>query len=140
MSNNIVPGVMAAIAAVSIATAADAFSVRHDHQLHAGAGTAIYAGTRVLTRSRNRALGACVAAGVGKEALDALGLGTPEVSDIVATAVPCLVLWAIEGASRRGRRGGHRPERYTPEPVPGVEVMRSQASRWNDEIRARYSR
>ena len=120
-----------AAATLLLATKADAFGIRHDHQLHAGAGTAIYAGARVITGSRNRALGACVLAGVGKEALDAMGFGTPEVSDVVATAVPCLVLWAAEGFWRRNRGNNARLERYTPEPLPGVEVMRRQASQRN---------
>ena len=90
--------IRALIAALLIATPAHA----NDKALHALAGVAIYGATG--------SLGACVAAGVAKEAWDSTGRGTVEAADAVATILPCLLMHLI-----RSQRGP--VERNEPRPV-----------------------
>lgn len=76
------------------------------------AGTAIYAATG--------SVGACFAAGLAKEALDATGAGTVEAADAVATVLPCLVLRLME----------QRPTRAVTTPAP---VDRAGLLEWANE-------
>jgi hypothetical protein len=85
----------------------------NDKAYHALAGTAVYAATG--------SVGACLAAGVAKEALDATGAGTVEAADVVATVLPCLVLHALR----------QRPKRAVTTPAP--EVDRAGLMEWANE-------
>jgi hypothetical protein len=82
----------------------------NDKTLHALAGTAVYTATG--------SVGACVAAGLAKEAWDATGRGTVEAADAVATVLPCLVLHALR----------QRPARAATTPAP--EVDRAGLMEW----------
>lgn len=70
--------------------------VANDKLLHAGAGSAVYAGSRAAGLSPMQSLGACTAAGVAKEVYDSTGQGTVDGMDVVATALPCAVFALTE--------------------------------------------
>lgn len=91
---------LALITAIALALPLSAHAFERDKKLHAIAGGAIYAGARVAGVKRGHALGACVAAGIAKEAYDATGRGQVEAMDAVATALPCVIAYMIEGASK----------------------------------------
>lgn len=91
---------IALITAIALALPVAAHAFERDKALHAIVGGTIYAGARVAGASRGHALGACVVAGIAKEGYDATGRGTVEAMDAVATALPCVIAYVVEGASK----------------------------------------
>lgn len=85
----------------------------NDKGYHVIAGTIAYAATG--------SVGACLAAGIAKEALDATGRGTVEVADALATVLPCFVLHALR----------QRPTRAATTPTPVVD--RAGLLEWANE-------
>ena len=70
--------------------------IANDKMLHVGAGSAAYAGSRVVGLTPSQSLGACAVAGVAKEAYDSTGRGNVEAADALATALPCLLAYVVE--------------------------------------------
>ena len=120
--------VAGALALCLAAAPAQALTVRGDHALHALAGVTAYTATRGALGSPTQAMGVCVAAGIAKEAYDATGRGTPEASDVVATAIPCLVLWLVEQAG-----GGSVATRRHVPPAPVTPRERRDLIEWARE-------
>ena len=95
--------ITAALLLIVTSVPVSAQAIRLDHQLHIGAGALLYGGSRAVGMRPGTALTICAAVGVLKEIRDAQGHGTPELSDAVATLLPCLVAWAFETHEHRPR-------------------------------------
>lgn len=110
------------VLAVGLCLPATTASATNDKVIHALAGATTYAATG--------SLGACVAAGVGKEVYDSTGRGTVEVADAVATILPCIVMHVLRG--ERGVQAG--VQRHEGRPVSREE--RRDLIRWANERHA----
>jgi hypothetical protein len=83
-------------AAVTLAATLSACSNSLDAQIHAGAGSFVYAGSRAVGMTPVQSVGLCALAGLAKEAYDATGRGAVEARDVAATVLPCVALAALE--------------------------------------------
>lgn len=81
---------------IPVVVSLSACGLPQDKVLHAGAGSAIYGGSRAVGLTPAQSLGACAAAGVAKEVYDSTGRGNVEAADALATALPCLLAYVVE--------------------------------------------
>jgi len=87
--------------AIIAALALSACSIPADKVLHMGAGAGVAAVGSGAGLSWQQSCALSAAAGIGKEAYDATGRGTPEAMDAIATAAAgCALAYLIDGMTR----------------------------------------
>lgn len=110
----------ATLIAASFALTPQPAAARPDLVLHFVAGALAYAHCRDRGASERVSLLCGVGAGAGKEALDMAGLGSPQVSDFIATAAGAGFVSIVDRLAERYPGTQPRQHMHTQDPMqPG---------------------